>query len=67
MGSISAKGASDYRINGKAVSWEQYNERLASLGLLVKAKNFLVFQGDVENIAAKSPAQLTQLFEQISG
>ncbi|EGD76402.1 hypothetical protein PTSG_07521 [Salpingoeca rosetta] len=65
--SISAKGSSDYKINGKAVTWEQYDERLQSLGLLVKAKNFLVFQGDVENIAAKSPKQLTQLFEQISG
>jgi chromosome segregation ATPase len=35
--------------------------------ILVKAKNFLVFQGDVEAVASQSPKELTRLVEQISG
>lgn len=42
--SISPKGTSDYRIEGKSVTWDQYDAKLQELGLLVKAKNFLVFQ-----------------------
>lgn len=49
------------------VTWETYEKRLREIGVLVKARNFLVFQGDVESIASKSPKELTQLFEQISG
>ena len=33
----------------------------------MKAKNFLVFQGDVEAVASQSPKELTRLVEQISG
>eukprot|EP00904_Undaria_pinnatifida_P004394 jgi/Undpi1/13956/HiC_scaffold_9.g03607.m1 len=64
---ISIAGASSYRLNGKEVTWDAYEKRLRSIGVLVKARNFLVFQGDVESIASKSPKELTQLFEQISG
>ncbi len=28
----------------QVVAWEGYNEKLESLGILVKARNFLVFQ-----------------------
>ena len=59
--SITGKGTSEYRINGKVVQWDKYNETLESLGMLVKARNFLVFQGDVESIASKTSKQLTQL------
>ena len=41
---ITSAGASEYRIDGATVSWEEYNARLRSLGILVKARNFLVFQ-----------------------
>jgi structural maintenance of chromosome 1 len=37
-------GGSEYRINGSPVTWDQYNAKLRSLGILVKARNFLVFQ-----------------------
>ena len=33
----------------------------------MKGKNFLVFQGAVENIAMKNPKERTALFEEISG
>ncbi|GAB4841723.1 hypothetical protein Ancab_022445 [Ancistrocladus abbreviatus] len=64
---IASSGGSEYRIDEKVVSWDQYNERLRELGILVKARNFLVFQGDVESIASKNPKELTALIEQISG
>ena len=41
---ISSDGGSEYRIDDKAVTWNAYGARLKSLGILVKARNFLVFQ-----------------------
>lgn len=64
---IKSSGGSEYRIDGRVVSSDQYTERLRELGILVKARNFLVFQGDVESIASKNPKELTALLEQISG
>ncbi|KAI5458384.1 hypothetical protein BGZ63DRAFT_416080 [Mariannaea sp. PMI_226] len=52
--SITNQGASEYRINDPE-------------NILIKARNFLVFQGDVEAIASQSPHDLTRLIEQISG
>lgn len=40
---------------------------LESLNILVRAKNFLVFQGDVEAVAQQSPRDLSKLIESISG
>lgn len=64
---ISVSGTSEYRINGKAVSYKRYNEQLEAFNILVKAKNFLVFQGDVEAVASQSPKDLSRLVDQISG
>eukprot|EP00731_Ephydatia_muelleri_P024127 Em0016g398a len=58
--------STEYRIDGKVVSHSQYKEQLEALGILIKAKNFLVFQGAVESIAMKNPKERTQLFEEIS-
>jgi structural maintenance of chromosome 1 len=49
------------------VTYAAYNAALVSHNILVKAKNFLVFQGDVEAVASQSPRELTRLIEQISG
>ena len=57
----------EYRINGKVVSNKEYQDSLISIGILIKAKNFLVFQGAVESIAMKTPKERTDLFEKISG
>ncbi|KAL6658112.1 hypothetical protein ACP70R_003698 [Stipagrostis hirtigluma subsp. patula] len=65
--SITAAGGSEYRVDGRVVAWEDYDARLRSVGILVKARNFLVFQGDVESIATKTPKELTALVEKISG
>lgn len=36
--------SSQYRVDGENVGWDAYNERLKGFGILVKARNFLVFQ-----------------------
>lgn len=63
---ITSQGTSQYRVNEREVSYENFNQILADQNILTQARNFLVFQGDVESIAAKSPSELTKLFEQIS-
>lgn len=64
---ILATGSSEYRIDDGVVSAQHYNAVLESNNILIKARNFLVFQGDVETIASQSPKDLTRLIEQISG
>jgi len=49
------------------VSTEQYYSELEKLGINVKAKNFLIFQGAVENLSMKTKKELTALFEEGSG
>jgi hypothetical protein len=41
---ISPEGTSSYKFNGRNCSWEDYNTKLQSQGILIKARNFLVFQ-----------------------
>lgn len=76
-------GSSEYRLNGRVVTYQTYNQSLEKQNILVRAKNFLVFQvdfsfnysvlyshrhqGDVEAVASQSPKDLTRLVEQISG
>lgn len=64
---ISTTGASEYKLNDKVVTYSAYNAALIGHNILVKAKNFLVFQGDVEQVASQSPLALSRLIEQISG
>ncbi|RMZ81513.1 hypothetical protein DV738_g2188, partial [Chaetothyriales sp. CBS 135597] len=65
--SITSQGASEYRINERIVTAAQYNNALEEENILIKARNFLVFQGDVEAIAVQKPQDLTKLIEQVSG
>jgi len=64
---ISVKGVGEYRINDRVVPFSEYEQELADIGVLLAARNFLVFQGDVESMARKTPKQITQLIEQVSG
>jgi structural maintenance of chromosome 1 len=64
---ITTAGSSEYRIDDKVVTWDGYSAKLKSLGILVKTRNFLVFQGGVESIASRNPTELTAHLEQISG
>lgn len=65
--SISPAGVGSYHVNNKTVSFQVYCQHLASINVLVQSRNFLVFQGDVEALARKSPAELVALVENISG
>ncbi|XP_017876660.1 structural maintenance of chromosomes protein 1A [Ceratina calcarata] len=58
--------SSEHRINSNIVTSQVYLNELEQLGINVKAKNFLVFQGAVESIAMKNPKERTALFEEIS-
>ena len=57
---------SEYRVDGQQLSATEYNEELENLGIIPKAKNFLIFQGQVESIAMKTPKEMTALFEELS-
>ena len=64
---ITNQGVSEYRLNDRVVTAQDYNEALEEENILIKARNFLVFQGDVEAIATQKPQDLTRLIEQVSG
>lgn len=65
--SINRSGALEYRINERNVTALQYAMALKAENILVKAKNFLVFQGDIEHVAAQLARELAALVETISG
>ena len=64
---ISPSGVGEYLVNNKTVTRAGYEKALAKHGVLVQARNFLVFQGDVEQLARKSPQELVQLVETVAG
>lgn len=64
---ITKSGNSEYKINNKTVSATEYSNLLKEENILIKARNFLVFQGDVEQIASQSPIDLANLIETVSG
>eukprot|EP00916_Digyalum_oweni_P017254 GHVL01028233.1.p1 GENE.GHVL01028233.1~~GHVL01028233.1.p1 ORF type:complete len:1035 (-),score=254.26 GHVL01028233.1:675-3779(-) len=64
---INSAGHGTFKIDEKTVSEDAYQERLASENVIIKAKNFLIFQGEVEQVAQKDPLELTKMFEEISG
>ena len=63
---ISARGVGEYQIDGKTVTFAKYEKVLSGIGVLLKGRNFLVFQGDVESTAQKSPKEIVEWFEEIS-
>jgi len=64
---IGSRGQSEYRINNKVISAGEYSTILKKENILIKARNFLVFQGDVEQIASQSAGELSKLLETVSG
>lgn len=45
---------------------DEYADALERIGILMKSKNFLVFQGQVESIAMKNAKERTAMFEEMS-
>uniref|UniRef100_A0A671LYU1 Structural maintenance of chromosomes protein n=1 Tax=Sinocyclocheilus anshuiensis TaxID=1608454 RepID=A0A671LYU1_9TELE len=58
--------SSEYRVNGKQVTLAKYTGELEKIGIVVKAKNCLVYQGAVESIAMMNAKERTKMFERIS-
>ncbi|ODV89288.1 hypothetical protein CANCADRAFT_3915 [Tortispora caseinolytica NRRL Y-17796] len=65
--SVTESGHSSYFVNDVVKSFKNYRDILEKENILSKIRNFLVFQGDIENIASQTPKQLTQLIEFVSG
>ncbi|XP_020833111.1 LOW QUALITY PROTEIN: structural maintenance of chromosomes protein 1B [Phascolarctos cinereus] len=59
-------GSSEFHFNDNPVSRSVYIAELEKIGIIVKARNCLVFQGTVESISMKKPKERTQFFEEIS-
>ncbi|KAM5335650.1 structural maintenance of chromosomes protein 1B isoform 1-T1 [Glossophaga mutica] len=59
-------GCSEFRFDDSPVSRSAYVAELEKIGIIVKARNCLVFQGTVESISMKKPRERTQFFEEIS-
>ncbi|XP_036615050.1 structural maintenance of chromosomes protein 1B isoform X2 [Trichosurus vulpecula] len=59
-------GSSEFYFNDNPVSRSVYIAELEKIGIIVKARNCLVFQGTVESISMKRPKERTQFFEEIS-
>ena len=64
---ITAKGATHYKVDGKELSWDAYCKVLEEINIVTKARNFLVFQGDVESLASKTSKELLAHFEAFCG
>lgn len=64
---VNANASTEYRYNGRITTYASYNTKLEQLNILVKTRNFLVFQGDVESVAEQCSKDLSDLMDQISG
>ncbi|KAF5894232.1 structural maintenance of chromosomes protein 1B-like, partial [Clarias magur] len=58
--------SSEYRINGRHVTLSRYTSELEKIGIVLKTRNCLVFQGAVESIAMMNAKERTKMFERIS-
>ncbi|KAI6215897.1 hypothetical protein M3Y94_00438600 [Aphelenchoides besseyi] len=65
--SVVSSTSSEYKIDGRAVTPKEYREALKEINISIKARNFLVYQGAIEQIAIQSPKELTGLIEELSG
>ena len=45
----------------------EYRSRLVDIGIVLKAKNCLVFQGQVETIATMTPKERCAILDEFSG
>ncbi|CAL1167176.1 unnamed protein product, partial [Cladocopium goreaui] len=69
---INTRGEANYRYGTSttkmaAIGYEEYSQLLASENIFVRARSFLVFQGDVMQLARRQGSELTAMLETISG
>merc|ERR1711953_264961 len=58
--------SSEFDINGQRMSHKEYSAKLEELNIFINSKNFLVYQGKVEEIALKNLKERMHMFEEIS-
>ena len=58
--------SSEFDINGQRMSHKEYSAKLEELNIFINSKNFLVYQGKVEEIALKNAKERMHMFEEIS-
>ena len=63
---IVSSTTSEYRVDNEVVAPGQYRAALEEIRIFIRARNFLVYQGAVEQIAMQSPKELTALIEELS-
>lgn len=72
---IDPKGQSQYKFGSASsaavklrnIDFAELQKHLKEVNIFVKARNFLVFQGDVMDLARRQGIDLTKVLEQISG
>ncbi|CAE7697756.1 SMC1 [Symbiodinium sp. CCMP2592] len=69
---VTSRGEGIYRYGGDQapmtpVSYEEYSRKLAGENIFVRARSFLVFQGDVMQMARRQGTELTATLEALSG
>jgi len=69
---INPRGEANYRYGTSTtkmsqIGYEEYSQLLASENIFVRARSFLVFQGDVMQLARRQGYELTAMLETISG
>ncbi|OWK49654.1 Structural maintenance of chromosomes protein 1A, partial [Lonchura striata] len=65
IGPNGSGSSSEYKINNRVVQLSEYSEELEKLGILIKARNFLVFQEQMK--AKRKEAELRQVQSQAHG
>jgi len=72
---INSKGESHYKfgigvppnVKARNIDFESLQVELKKINIFVRARNFLVFQGDVMDLARRQGQELTRIIETISG
>ncbi|EAX97612.1 SMC family, C-terminal domain containing protein [Trichomonas vaginalis G3] len=59
--------SSTYYVNGSKVSASDYKDSLNEVGFHNKFQSYIIFQGEVGNLASTNPKGITKLIEELSG
>ncbi|KAM0671986.1 chromosome segregation ATPase [Ordospora colligata] len=64
---VDVNGRSSYAVDDDSVGYDKFQEALQQMNVMMDARNFMVFQGDVGKVGRMAPMEITRLFEEMSG
>lgn len=64
---IDETNVSSFEVDGKTVSQEHYAQTLSQYNIGTRIQNFIVFQHEVEDLRQKTPKEVTEMIEEVSG